>query len=364
MSDYVYERLQAHLDGMPIGFPKTESGIEISILKKIFDPEEAEMATHLSPGVSETVDSFSQKMGMDFQKAEEWLERMVKKGQILKINRGEQVIYNAVQFVPGIWEHQLTKLDQELAEMTETYFNEAMGKILNDCEVPLMRILPVDENIPVTMEVLPYQKVKELIRSQSTIALADCICRKERRLAGHSCDHIDDVCLIFSHMARYYVGNGLARFITAEEAIDVLDRSEKDGLVHSPINTQRLMGLCNCCGCCCGILRGVTQFQLPNAKVFRSDFYCVCDSEACIGCGQCAERCYVHAIDLSDDIARVDKEKCIGCGLCISTCPVSALRLELTPQDGRSAPPVSTGDLYKNLWLGKIKITGDNKGRP
>lgn len=356
MLDSLYERLREHLDGMPVSFPKTESGLEIAILKKIFDPEEAEMALHLASGTSETAESFAKKTDLESKKAAEWLERMADKGQIIKMKKGERVFYNAVQFVPGIWEHQLNKLTPEFAELNESFFKASMGKILNNCEVPLMRILPVDENIPVSMEVMPYQKVKDLIRSQNTMALADCICRKERRLGGHTCSHIDDVCILFSHMANFYVEKGLARFVTSEEAIHALDRAEKDGLVHSPLNAQRPMALCNCCSCCCVILRGITEFHLPRAKVFRTDFSCVCDSEACVGCGKCTERCHVGAVELVGDIARVEKEKCIGCGLCVSTCPTEALSLVQVQQPGLSEPPFSTGDLYKILSKGKSTI--------
>ena len=42
MSD-VYQRLAKKLDELPNGFPATESGVELKILRKIFTQEEAEM---------------------------------------------------------------------------------------------------------------------------------------------------------------------------------------------------------------------------------------------------------------------------------------------------------------------------------
>ena len=44
----VYRELQEHLDNMPVGYPATESGVEIRILKHLFTPEEAEIALNLS----------------------------------------------------------------------------------------------------------------------------------------------------------------------------------------------------------------------------------------------------------------------------------------------------------------------------
>ena len=43
----IYRNLQEYLDELPIGFPATESGVEIRILKHLFTPEEAEIALNL-----------------------------------------------------------------------------------------------------------------------------------------------------------------------------------------------------------------------------------------------------------------------------------------------------------------------------
>jgi len=44
----VYRALQEHLDKAPVGFPATESGVEIRIPKQLFTPEEAKITTKLS----------------------------------------------------------------------------------------------------------------------------------------------------------------------------------------------------------------------------------------------------------------------------------------------------------------------------
>jgi len=44
----IYERLAEHLDNLPGGFPRTESGVEIRILRRLFTLEDAEFATHLT----------------------------------------------------------------------------------------------------------------------------------------------------------------------------------------------------------------------------------------------------------------------------------------------------------------------------
>lgn len=44
----VYEKLAEHLDNLPVGFPRTESGVEIRILRQLFAPEHAALTLHLT----------------------------------------------------------------------------------------------------------------------------------------------------------------------------------------------------------------------------------------------------------------------------------------------------------------------------
>ena len=43
----VYKKLALHLDNTPSGYPATESGVELRILKQLFTREEAELALSL-----------------------------------------------------------------------------------------------------------------------------------------------------------------------------------------------------------------------------------------------------------------------------------------------------------------------------
>ena len=41
MSQTIYEKLRKQIDQYSVGFPKTESGVEIKLLKKLYTEEEA-----------------------------------------------------------------------------------------------------------------------------------------------------------------------------------------------------------------------------------------------------------------------------------------------------------------------------------
>jgi hypothetical protein len=48
MEKDIYQKLSQHLDNLPGGFPPTETGVELRILHRLFTPEEAELALHLT----------------------------------------------------------------------------------------------------------------------------------------------------------------------------------------------------------------------------------------------------------------------------------------------------------------------------
>jgi electron transport complex protein RnfB len=113
--------------------------------------------------------------------------------------------------------------------------------------------------------------------------------------------------------------------------------------VHSTGNYQDgNFYVCNCCTCCCGILRGVAEFGIPTA-IAHSDFRAVVDADLCIGCGDCLERCQFGALSVPDDVCVVDYIRCVGCGVCATVCPVDALHLERRPE-GEIPPPPADND--------------------
>ncbi len=346
MAPSIYEKLREQLDQYSVGYPATPSGIEIRILKKIFTEEEAGMFLHMTM-MLETPEAVAMRTGLNREAVSTLLANMAQKGLLFRQSKAEEVKYAAVAFVIGSYEFQLKNMDRELAEMVEAYFQEGFFDFAPGKNIVPLRTIPVQQSIQVAWPVAPFMQAREIIKTKEKIALADCICRIQQKLIGHECDKPREVCLLFGSHADYYVENKLARYISQEEALEVLEVSEKAGLVNQPANMINPGGMCNCCGGCCGLLRALNRMSAPAQLVF-SHYYATVDPDLCTGCETCLERCQMAAISINDDqVAVVNTNRCIGCGLCVTTCPTEAITLTPKPEDQQVIPPSGGRELME-----------------
>lgn len=329
-----YERLANALNALPNSFPRTKSNIEITLLKKIFLPEEAFLAGQLT-GTPEPVNVIAKRAGLSEEETADRLKAMMSRDFV----RGNAAkgMFRLSPFVVGIYESQMEKMDHELAHLFEEYLDQGGIEIMRP-QPAIHRVIPAQSTVK-TEWILPYDRLKELMMSCNTFRVRDCICRKQQDLEGtRKCTFPLHVELIF------YTGPAPADppvppFVTREEALAVLDKTEKTGLVHTVSNVaEGVYYVCNCCGCCCGILRGITEFGIEKS-VAAANYYSVIDPAKCVGCGTCIKRCHMHAIAAKDEISVVDRTKCIGCGLCASGCPGNIARLEKKADEEIVNPP-------------------------
>lgn len=350
----IYEQLRDHLDNLPVGFPKTESGVEIRILKKLFTEEEAKMAVHLTY-TPEIIDEIAQRVNKDPNEIEPMLERLAKKGLIFRSHKGGITKYRAEWFVIGIYEHQVKNMTKELAEDFEQYMEEALrDELVATADPPQLRIVPVHASLTPTMSILPYEDAREIIKKQSKIAVAPCICRIEKDVLDEGCDKPKETCLVFSTGAYYYIENDYGREITTDEALEILDQAHEAGLVCSPSNDQKGFVICNCCGCCCGVLTNLKKLPKPSS-ILSSNYYAEVDAESCTGCETCLDRCQMDAITMAEGIANIDLDNCIGCGLCVTTCPSEALVIKQKDESEIKVPPANALELYQEIGEKRLR---------
>jgi electron transport complex protein RnfB len=337
MSEDVYRKLARRLDAIPNGFPATESGVELRLLAKIFTPEEAALASVMRL-TREPAADIAARAGVDPDAAYDTLKQMTRKG-LIRFKRGEgELTFGLMPFVVGIYEEQLPRMDAELAALFEQYYQETQGGGITRTAPPVHRVIPVEEAVPFELEIFPYERAAELLEGARSWGVRDCICRVQQRLVGKGCEHPVENCLMFAPVEGAFDYSEVTRAITKEEALRTLREAEEAGLVHSTGNYRdRNSYICNCCTCCCGILRSVAEFGIPTA-VAHSGFRAAVDADVCAGCGDCVERCQFGALAVPDDVCVVDHARCVGCGQCATVCPTGALQLERRPE-GEAPPP-------------------------
>jgi Na+-translocating ferredoxin:NAD+ oxidoreductase subunit B len=328
MGDEVYHKLRERLDRTQGPFPATASGVELRILKKLFTPEEAAMALHLSH-LPEPPSAIANRAGMDESQVAKVLESMALQGSILRARGGDKVFYFAIPFIVGVYEFHLNSLDRELAEMMEEYMPHLYSKWSGN-KTKQVRVIPIEASIPAKLKVEPYHVMRELIMSNDKFAVANCICRKEKGLLGHKCERPHETCLAVGAGAYYSIENKIGREISREEAFQVLKTAEENALVLSPTNGQKIVNICCCCSCCCGVLKALKAQPKPALEI-DSPFQAKIDKDLCSGCGECLERCQMEAIKEGDEY-EVDLDRCIGCGLCVPTCPTEAVTMVMKPE--------------------------------
>jgi electron transport complex protein RnfB len=350
MPDDIYRKLQQHLDRMPVGFPATQSGIELKILRQLFTVEEAEIALELS-AIPEPARVIHKRLDskMTLPELLQKLEQMVEKGTILWLPTASEPVYGKLIFAVGIFERQVHRLTPELFRDSEQYLREAFGDAFHSKKTTQMRVVPVNTTIGFERNVASYDDIRAYVESSpGPFARMSCICRKGNELTGKKCKQttLTDNCLTFGLGAKFMVNQGAARFITREEMLELLTAADKEGLVLQPENTKNPLFVCCCCGCCCAVLTSAKRFPHP-AEYFSSTFCAEVDSKSCQACGLCAVRCQMDAISMEGETAEVDSSRCIGCALCVTTCPSSALHLQ--QRESRKVLPNDTKALFKQL---------------
>jgi hypothetical protein len=223
MAKDVYQRLRRHLDNLPGGYPSTESGVELRILRRLFTPEEAELALKLTV-IPEPGPVVARRAKQPLEQVTPMLDDMAKKGLIFRYEYKGQVMYMAAQYVIGIWEYHVNDLDPELIKDMNEYIPH-LFKPEDWQKAPQLRTIPVERSLTPQHEVTHYEAAEELVRAQKKFLVAPCICRREHEMIGEGCDKPQESCLVFGAGVDYYEANGLGRRIDMEEALAIIKQA-------------------------------------------------------------------------------------------------------------------------------------------
>jgi ferredoxin len=357
-ADDVYRRLRRHLDQFPIGFPATESGVEMRLLKYFFTPEEAEIAMHLTilPQTLEQIHKSLEKTGISIGKLEQTLAQMAQKGSIYFLRGRENNFYLNAQLAIGMFEHQVNRLTKGFLEDIHQYYEESFEKEITRPGSSQMRIIPIDKSITPEYKIETFENLKSIIEGfTGPISVANCICRQANDVLGHPCKqtHLRESCLQFGSAARMYVQEGRGRFITKEETLEILRKAQEEGLVLETMNTVKPVSICTCCGDCCLNLTSIRKLARP-AEFLPSNYYAKVDTELCSGCEACVSACPMGARTMKDNASEVDLGRCIGCGVCVPACTPGATKL--VKKVKVSTPPPDSTTMYLDILKNKEQM--------
>ena len=223
--------------------------------------------------------------------------------------------------------------------ITKPKKNESEGENIDFADTYHAKTIPLEEakrlvlideeiNLPDLEQVIPYKRARSIVmKNPEKIVALDCPCRAAME---NPCTPID-VCLVIGDPFASFVHEHNpqhSRFITRDEAIEILKAEDARGHVHHAFfkdaMLERFYAICNCCECCCGAMHA---HQTGTPMLASSGYVSQVDEVLCISCDTCSEYCQFGAMEMGALCMDVNYEKCMGCGVCVDKCDQDAIIL-------------------------------------
>jgi len=304
----------------------------VRLLSLQFTEAEARLALQIRT-TGCTLDELVTRTKLKKDKLEKMLYTMADKGTVY-YEPGENPTYRIVKMAaPGFTETGLwggikypftVQLAKEVHEVTKEWALEKLGKL----GVPYAPVWAAVNTLPA--DASPAENLAEVVRNEGHWSVSPCPCRLSHWIAdpGNHCDHMLGACIHTGDLSRWTVKHGMARELSFDELVALLEQCSRDGLVHT-LNIQN--SICNCCNDCCPMFLA----RQHGAQVFLpSPFVPQLDEDSCNGCNQCVDRCPVHAITAAEEQHEpisVNYETCVGCGVCVNTCKPQSMTMMRRP---------------------------------
>ena len=190
------------------------------------------------------------------------------------------------------------------------------------------KVIPVMESFTSKQKILPTEYAIEILYKAKSVAVQNCECRSHYK----RCNNPLETCFLLDEVGDKFVSRGEARYVSIEEAAEILKNANIHGLIHLClyIPDHKIYALCSCCSCCCHELQIIKTYDRPELMV-HSEYYAHTDPERCIHCGNCVGRCLFEARKLIENRVVFRQHACVGCGLCVPICSTNALSLIRRP---------------------------------
>ncbi len=343
-----YRDLIARLDQGQAGMPQPSDPEAWAgwkeILEIMYEPEEAAIAAKM-PGRPARLEKVAAQVGMDAELLHEKLQPMCDKGLVMDLVHPTTGVTRYMLSPPviGFFEFSMMRVSdgipkKRMAEALHAYTHgdRAFADEVFSKETSIGRTVVREDQIEeeARPDVLDWERATAIVNGAKKHAVSICYCRHKAEHLGEQCKAPQDVCLSMDAGADFVIRREFGREISKDEALQVLARAKKAGLVQIADNVRnRPTYICNCCGCCCGQLQSINQFDLDGVN--PSGFLPESDADRCVGCALCSRVCPVTALSMVAD--RVDAkqrnnlrpelnaDRCIGCGVCAAACRKEAM---------------------------------------
>ena len=385
-ADREYRLLQQRLDRYVTGAP--DSPTLMKILRLLFSPEEAELARQI-PGRPTPLSVLSAKLGIPGDELAEKMTEMARRGVIFDLEHGGEHYFSLPPVVIGFFEFTFMRAREELpmaelAGLFDEYMTEddRFARAVFQGETQVGRSLVREEALPEDgpTEVLDFERASRVVGSASAIGVSLCVCRHKASHLGKACQRPQRCCLSLNYSAEAMIRMGNAEPVSADEAMRILADCKEAGLAQTGDNVRRKVAyLCNCCGCCCGMIEAIKRFDIRGA-IASSNWIMEVDPSRCKGCGKCAAACPVGAIAIAERSegqrtrkgAVCDQTLCLGCAVCYSACKSGGVAMKprqsrvFTPEtlfDRVAAMAIERGKLAETLFEDPQKLSHRALGR-
>ncbi len=341
----------------------------MALIQHMFTEEEASIARHFKPFQRKTAAQIAGKAHRPVAEVKEILERLGRVKFVL-LSMGDEADrrYAVMPIVPGTFEavmattsiDKLNEWQKEFARLFEALHETGFIVDYAKNKVPGVRYLPITKTISAHPLALPSDKLEEIFDRYNHFAVTNCQCRLTEIVAGRGCGKPLEVCVAFGEATQMLADYDKARMIEKQEAIEIKREAEAAGLVSWMINEESgkfVSSSCSCCGDCCHMMRGVTEFNVPS-MIAPPHFLPQFDQQSCDHCAKCARRCPMGAItvDMKGKTLAHESKRCVGCGQCVIACDKKrAIAMDAVPD--YQEPFKSYLDMAVKLTPAALKTT-------
>ena len=367
----VYMQMRALVHSYGQGCGNTPVDTSCLAIMQTFTEDQVQGYLEMPWGVEFTAYEFAAESGRDVEEAEELCELFASEGYLCAFNNNRGRGYHQVPYFQGVIEYQLDKVVEsdytDLSAYTMAGSDTQYDMIYGG--TPVFYYVPIDKSVVSGGEMLPFDDLKEKIKSRNYVAICPCACRITALAAavGHDnipsledfatgeyedyfselCDQRVETCIMTGDEAEYWVERGFGRRITGEEGAAYIERSIEDGFMLESTFGKNTETICSCHIKSCNILNSWAALgdaeTIASAQSFKqaSHYTLEVDPDKCIACGLCVERCPMQIITINDEGWAEPAANCFRCGQCAYVCPQGAR--QLVQRDESELAPLPQG---------------------